>query len=403
MGKGLRGIAMPLLLMMAMAVAAVTPGCGWKNNPGSGSAVEPSQAAVTAPPRPVTIVLAATGDVLIHDSMIAAGREADGSYRFEHFFANIKPYIQAADVAVADFEGTMAGAERGYSGYPLFSCPDAMATALADTGFDVITVAGNHILDKGAAGAMQTVNRLEENGIVPVGAFRSAEERSRIAIRDVRGVKLAFLAYTYGTNGIPIPQDKPWLVNLLDEQALEREVAEARSLGADFVVASLHMGDEYQRQPSAFQKEWVDRAVKAGVDVVLGSHPHVLQPFEKRKAGEKDVFVVYSLGNFISAQKGRYRDAGAILYIPLEKGTDGSGKAYTRIGDIRYAPVWTDRYNRRGRQDYRALPVADALRDWREKADPLLTADDAAMLQQAWADTTGHLGPGYVESVEGLR
>lgn len=335
--------------------------------------------------------------------MIAAGQEADGSYRFEHFFAKIKPYIQAADVAVADFEGTMAGADRGFSGYPLFSCPDAMATALADTGFDVITVAGNHILDKGAAGAMQTVNRIEENGIVPVGAFRSAEEQSRITTREIRGVKLAFLAYTYGTNGIPIPPDKPWLVNLLDANALERDVAEARRLGVDFVVASLHMGEEYQRTPNAFQKEWVGRAVKAGVDVILGSHPHVLQPFEKRKGGDKDVFVIYSLGNFISAQKGRYRDAGAILYIPLEKGTDGAGKAYTRIGEIRYAPVWTDRYNRRGRQDYRALPVADALRDWREKADPLLTAEDAAMLQQAWEDTTAHLGAGYVESVEGLK
>nr|WP_279286926.1 CapA family protein [Heliobacterium chlorum] len=349
------------------------------------------------PPRTAEILLAATGDVLIHDSMILAGQE-DRGYSYEHFFTQVKPYIEKADIAIADFEGTMAGPDKGFSGYPLFNCPAEMAQALADTGFDLITIAGNHILDKGTDGLNRTVSNIEQAGMTPVGAYRNAEERKKVTVKENKGVKIAFLAYTYGTNGIPVPKDKPYLVNLLDEAAMVKDVTEAKALGADFVIASLHMGEEYQREPEDGQKRWVQKAFASGVDVVLASHPHVLQPFEKHVVNGKERFVIYSLGNFISAQKGRYRDAGAIVYVPLKKRVDG-GNSRSEIGDVRYVPLWTDRYSRRGRQDYRVLPIGDALKKGRENEDPLLTADDISKLQEAWSDTTSHLGQGYVKSV----
>ncbi|WP_170291736.1 CapA family protein [Heliobacterium mobile] len=352
------------------------------------------------PVRTVEILLAATGDVLIHDSMILAGQE-DRGYSYKHFFTQVKPYIEKADIAIADFEGTMAGPDNGFSGYPLFNCPAEMAQALADTGFDLVTIAGNHILDKGTDGLIRTVSNIEQAGMTPVGAYRNAEERKKVTIKEIKGVKIAYLAYTYGTNGIPVPKDKPYLVNLLDETAMVKDVTEAKALGADFVIASLHMGEEYQRQPDDGQKRWVQKAFAAGVDVVLASHPHVLQPFEKHVVNGKERFVIYSLGNFISAQKGRYRDAGVIVYVPLKKQVEG-GNSRSEIGDVRYVPLWTDRYSRRGRQDYRVLPIGDVLNKGREKEDPLLTADDIFKLQEAWSDTTSHLGQGYVTSIDEL-
>ncbi len=341
-------------------------------------------------PRPLSATIAAVGDVMVHSPQIWAARQDDGTYDFTPVFRPVKDYIQSADIAVANLETTMAGKDEGYSGYPTFNSPAQLGQALRETGFDLVFTANNHALDRGGKGALATIENLHEAGLQHVGTSSTREERETVLARNVNGIEVAFLAYTYGTNGIPVPDDKPYLVNMIDEEQMKEDLRRARREGADLIVVSLHCGQEYKRQPSARQRELTDLLIKNGADIVLGTHPHVLQPVEfKRVQVGENVYrrglVAYSLGNFVSNQRRGYTDSGVILLIEVEKNIEFGT---VRLKEVRYIPTWVHKSHVEGQLQYRVLAVKDAVRDCQEKESPRFSGRDCTRLKQVWEETT---------------
>jgi len=352
----------------------------------------PSAIAERPVPRPVPpverITIAAVGDLMAHMPQVTSA-SVPGGYDFTPCFAFVEPEIASADLAIGNLETTLAGADRGFSGYPTFNTPDEFAQAAAGAGFDVLTTANNHVLDRGPAGVERTLDVLDELGVRHTGSARTADEAGQILVKDVRGVRVAVLAYTYGMNGFTAPADKPWMVNVIDEKAMADAVRSARPL-ADVVIVSIHNGVEYRRQPSERQRALEEAMIEAGADVVLGSHPHVIQPMETLEVTGEDGaqrigFIIHSLGNFVSNQRERYRNTGLVLRLGFEKDLE---EGVTTLSWVEYVPVWVDDTDDSGRE-HRVLPIRAALDD---PDYPGVTSDDRAKMQQAWDDTTGHLG-----------
>lgn len=351
--------------------------------------------AIPPPPEIIsTITLASAGDIMAHMPQVKAAfdREA-GEYNFTSCFAPVQPLFLAADIGIANLETTLAGDHLHYSGYPRFNTPPELAVALKWAGFDLLSTANNHSLDRGEEGVLRTLDHLADNGLIAVGSHRSWEEREKITVLRVRGQKLAFLAYTYGTNGIPFPPGKEYLVKLIDQGEIEKDIARARELGADWVIALPHFGNEYQRTPSAEQRELVEFLLSQGVDIILGNHPHVLQPIEITPWEGGDRLIVYSQGNFISNQRARYRDSGIIITLTLEKNLTWGEK---RLKNIAYTPTWVHKYQEEGKSQYRILPVKRALGDYESGVDPHLTETDYRRLQEVWEETVEWVDPGHV-------
>ena len=291
---------------------------------------------------PITFNLTAIGDVMSHNTQYKdAYNSSTGEYDFSYVFEDIKNHIKFSDISVGSLETCFAGADKGYSNYPTFNSPDALAYDLADIGIDVLSTAGNHCLDMGFDGLSRTIDVLDQAEISHVGTYKTEEEQNNILIKDVKGVKIAFLNYTYGTNGIPIPEDKPYCVNLIDKDLIKKHIDLAKSQNADVIVACMHWGIEYQTTPSDEQKELTDFLFNNGVDIILGNHPHVLQPMEKRTVTledgtTKDCFVIYAFGNFICDQNAENTRNSIILDLNITKNTDGK----ISINKATYTPIY---------------------------------------------------------------
>ena len=295
------------------------------------------------------------GDIMQHDSQIADAYNDDlGGYDYKPCFRYIKPYIEAADLAIGNLEVTLAG--KPYKGYPQFSAPDELLVALKDLGLDVIVTANNHSVDRGKAGVERTISMLDSFGILHTGTFKTQAERKKWhpLIVERLGFKLAILNYTYGTNGLPVT--KPNLVNLLDTATIRKDLQYAATLNPDAIIVFPHWGLEYQSLPSKSQKEITDLCFRYGATLVIGSHPHVLQPMEWNKS--KNRLVAYSLGNFVSGQRKRYTDGGALIRIALEKVRFNDGSSHTAIDTAGYILEWVYRTND-ARKDYYIFPVPD--------------------------------------------
>jgi len=244
-------------------------------------------------PREETITLTATGDILMHNTQISSGLQPDGSYNFDDFFSPVRHLIDEGDYASTDFEAPMAGPASGYTGYPQFNSPDAMADALQSAGFDLVVTANNHALDRGYAGALRTLEVLRQAGLDITGTFANQQERSTFLIKDIKGVKVGYLAYTYGTNGIPVPVDHPELVNLLEKQKVLADIESLRPQ-VDVLILVLHWGTEYSPEANQEQKDLAHNFLEAGADVILGSHPHVIEPMEVVQMDGKNKFAILS-------------------------------------------------------------------------------------------------------------
>ncbi|NMA55541.1 MAG: CapA family protein [Firmicutes bacterium] len=267
---------------------------------------------------PILITIAAVGDVMAHMPQVNGAWDPEREvYDFSPSFKEIAPYLQAADLTIANLE-TVLDDSRPYSGYPRFNSPSALAVALLDAGVDIVTTANNHALDQGESGLLNCLDHLDEIGIGHTGTFRNEAERQPLHI-DVRGIGLACLAYTTTTNGLPVPKGKDYLVNIWDPDQAEADIRLARRQGADFVIVSIHFGPEYQRYPAQEQKQIARELVEIGADLILGCHPHVVQPWEEqiKPNGEQRVLIIYSLGNFLSNQYFPYTDRGVILKATL--------------------------------------------------------------------------------------
>lgn len=258
------------------------------------------------------------GDAMQHVAQRDAARTANGSYDFSRCFEAVAPIVRSADFAVANLETPVACPP--YAGYPCFSAPASYSRALKDAGFDMCLTANNHTLDRGPAGLRSTVATLDSQAIVHLGTYPTAQARNQALplIRNVNGIKIAFLNYTYGTNGIS-PRGGV-VVDYIDRQLMADDVEQARGAGADLIAVCIHWGDEYHLLPNTFQRNTADFLEAIGVDLIIGGHPHVIQPMElrpNRYHPEKKVFIVYSLGNFISNMKTPDTRGGAVARVRL--------------------------------------------------------------------------------------
>ena len=264
-----------------------------------------------------TVNLTFVGDAMQHAPQITAAQQPDGSYDYSPCFQYLMDDITWADLAVVNLECPLGG--KPYTGYPCFSAPDSYAQQLKDVGFDLFLTANNHCLDRRDKGLMRTCQTLDSLGIPHIGTYRDSQERSRRIpyIVNVKGMKIAFLDYTYGTNGIPIQGNV--IVDFIDQQQIADDIALARERGAHAICVNLHWGIEYQLKPVASQRTLADWLIDQGVDLIIGGHPHVVEPMEVRysEKHDKNVLLVYSMGNFISNQSDIDCRGGAMVKVSL--------------------------------------------------------------------------------------
>ncbi len=292
------------------------------------------------------VTLLAVGDNLIHREVIASGMHEDGTCNYDHLYANLKEEISAADIAVVNQETIFGGKSLGYSGYPVFNSPTQIGDALIGAGFDVVLSATNHTLDKGGKGLKNAFAYWKTKPAIRVLGINETEEAAKkICVIEKNGIKIAMLNYTFSLNGNQLPEDQPYLVNMLDKKKMAQDIALAEK-EADFTIVFPHWGTEYVYQPISMQKDLKDFFYAAGVDLVIGSHPHVLEPVEwVGEEGGRRMLVYYSLGNFLSYQREAPRMLGGMAEVTITK--DNSG---THISQAGITPIITHYEN--GPADY---------------------------------------------------
>lgn len=289
-----------------------------------------------------TFTLTAIGDVMCHNTQYMDAYDSDtGTYDFSYVFDNISSYTKTADICIGNLETSFAGEDRGYSNYPTFNSPDSLADSLKSIGVDVLSTAGNHALDMGFSGLSRTIDVLDKADISHLGTYKTQEDQDKVLIKYVKGVKIAFIDYTYGTNGISVPSDKKFCINLIDKDLIKKHIETAKNQNADMIVACMHWGTEYQTKQNSEQEELADFLFQNGVNVIIGNHPHVIQPMEKRTVtledgSTRDGFVVYALGNFICDQNAVNTRDSIILNLKITKHTDGS----ITIDNYDYVPIY---------------------------------------------------------------
>lgn len=305
-----------------------------------------------------TITLMFIGDVMSHMPQVTAAQQEDGTYDYAPCYQFLAPYIASADICIANMEVPLAGAP--YSGYPQFSCPDNMMSQLFDAGVDVFLTSNNHTCDKGAKGIRRTIQVMDSLGIPHVGTYLDSadfQQRNPLIV-EKNGFRIAILNYTYGTNGIPAPS--PFIVNLLDSACIARDVARARELKADYIVVMPHWGIEYERKQNKNQKAYANYMYECGADMVIGGHPHVVQPItlkKKNQLGVPQQITAYSLGNFVSNQRKRYTDGGIIVQCQLVRDTNG----VIQITHYEFLPYWVYKGTCQGKFQYYILPAKHAV------------------------------------------
>ena len=293
------------------------------------------------------------GDIMQHQAQLDAARTADGLYSYSDCYRHIKGIISQADVAIGNLETPIG--KSGFSGYPSFCAPDSFLHAAISAGFDVMLFANNHCLDKGKGTALHTLDLMDSLGIAHCGVYRNAADRKERypLIIDSKGVRIAILNYTYGTNGREIPS--PMVVNLIDKESIRRDIMDAKCKNPDAIIACMHWGDEYVSLPPQRIKELADWLLEQGVDHIIGNHPHVIQPIELRFNEEQCNYntVVYSTGNLISNMSLRRTDGGAIIGMELTKILN-----YTRVSSLGYLFTWIAPQEHDGMRDFTIYPAA---------------------------------------------
>lgn len=318
------------------------------------------------------IKIAVIGDIMCHNSQYKDAYDSkNNTYDFSYVFSDIKEYISSADIAIGNLETTFAGKERGYSNYPRFNTPEQLATNLKDFGIDVVSTANNHCMDTNYTGLVSTLKYLDEAGISHTGTNETEEQQNQILVKDVNGVKIAFLSFTYGTNGITIPVDKSFAVNLIDEDLILRQIKLAKEQNPDLICVSMHWGIEYQLKQNQEQEKLKDLLFNNGVDIILGSHPHVLQPMKNETitlddGSTKDCFVIYSLGNFMSGQTKENTRSSVILNIDITKSGE-TGK--TKLNKVEYTPIYMYKSSTARVHKYKILDIEKTLSNFESGID----------------------------------
>lgn len=331
------------------------------------------------------ITIAAVGDFLMKHRIIASAKvPGERRYRlFDDIFDQVAPYLRNADFTIGNLETTFSGTHivskekpktptdiytldrrNPKTNFPLLNCPDEFAGTLKKLGFDVLTTANNHCMDCGISGLKRTLKILDSEGLAHTGTYRSHSESTKYLIKNVKGIKIGVLAYTKGTNRIPVPSNHSWAVNLIQPKKI---IADIRRLKGktDLIIVCMHFGREYSSLPNEEQKSLVQLLFKHGADIILGAHSHVIQPaifYRPKNSAEasKKKFAIYSLGNFISTRLyGKDLTlTGLIARLHVRKHVDGT----TEIRNVEFIPTWVRKTKSGGRTAYRLVPLGSALR-----------------------------------------
>ena len=333
--------------------------------------------------RSESIKLVSVGDIMFHDSQIQTTDSHPSGYFFEDSMALIKPYLEEADLAIGNFESTSTPSSN-YRGYPTFNSPVESLDAIKDTGFDILSTINNHTLDSGRQGVIDTYNAVVERDMIPLGTkTEPAQESLKNVERD--GIKLGFLAYTYGFNGLDpylSEEEHEYMVSSINEEKMEKEIKSSVELDNDFTIVMIHWGDEYQTSPSEEQRNLAHKMVEWGADIILGSHPHVVQEHEMID----DSFVIYSMGNFVSNQRLETLDdieteRGLMIEFTLEKNFETNEKT---IAAINYEPLWVNKYPIDGVDFHQVIPTKAFLND---EISPKVPEGSEERIQSAFDDT----------------
>lgn len=397
--------------LLALALLLLLTGCGSAPST-QADASEPPEAAEPVVQPNIVSTLAVCGDAMSHMPQTRDAYDSQaGAYDYKPMIRFAKPWIEQADYAVVNLETTFAGGPD-YSGFPAFNTPDALGDALKDAGFDLVSTANNHCLDRGYDGMVRTLDVLDKLGLAHVGTYRSAEERAAqngVYVADMGGIKVAFLSYTYGTNGIPVSKSHPDTVNILhtdymsDTQVLDTEriaddLAAAEALSPDLIAVIVHWGVEYQTTQNEHQEEIADFLFDHGADVILGSHPHVLQPMETRTLTDRDGtthtgFVCWSLGNFISSQNDEYTDTTVVLNLELTKNPNTGVTDVTKVG---YVPLYMlDREQEVGGERFTLLDAHRSIEEYASGDSSYISSSTEKKLQKCVSDCHKILGAEY--------
>ncbi|NLY45520.1 MAG: CapA family protein [Tissierella sp.] len=314
-------------------------------------------------PRLTNIDILAVGDIMFHIPQIKSANIGGDEYDFSPVFKHVRKYIQDADLALGNYETVTVG-DRAYSGFPRFNSPLETIKGLEDAGFDILSTANNHSLDQGKTGIISTIDAIKGQGLKHTGTNKDKDVEPLIV--DVKGIKIGVLSYTYGLNGLDsllTAEELSYMINLIDEEKIQKEIDLLKNRDVDIILSYIHWGHEYHHQPSDDQINLGRNLVEWGVNIVLGSHPHVVQKSEVIEFNGKDHLIIYSMGNFLSNQSeitmgNSYTEDGVMVKINIEKDLD---LEETVIKEIEYIPTWVHRYNEGGKHHYKILPSEDAL------------------------------------------
>lgn len=359
--------------VIAFAVNAIVKRDGAGDTGSKADKSESSGASSTVIPETFATVLS-TGDIMVHSPQLAGAKTQSGDYDFSAFFKETASYFAAADLSVANLEVTFGGTESGnYSGYPAFNTPDSLADAIKASGLNFLITSNNHSYDTGLFGLKRTAQVLKEKQIEFIGT-RELEADPAFAVKEINNIKIGFADYTYETsgqtagrkylNGAIIAEAANNLINSFKYTALDAFYAEAegvisnmRAAGAEYIVFYMHWGDEYRTSPNTYQKAIAQRLSNLGVDMIIGSHPHVIQPVEliRPEGREGTTVCLYSTGNFVSNQRQEIMDScpsghtedGMLFSFTLKKNEDG-----VSLSDLKLIPTWVNKYTVSGHNGY---------------------------------------------------
>ncbi len=342
-----------------------------------------------------TVRLTFVGDIMCHGPEFESAKVAADSFDFRPMFGAVKNFLSSSDLTFGNLETTIAGKNFKYSGYPLFNSPSALLYALKDAGFDILFTSNNHCMDRGEKGILNTIKKIRDNSLSYAGTNESQHDRDSIRTFDVHGIKIAVLAYTYGVNGNYIPKNAGYLVNLIDTLRIKNDIRSARAKSIDVILVYFHFGMEYQRQPNSYQQEIVKHAIAYGANIIIGSHPHVIEPvqyFQSKDRNFPEGIVAYSLGNFISNQRWRYSDCGVILNLTLTKNIISKRVSISKTDFI---PTWVFKGKAVKENEFIILPS-----DTSEYPPPAyLSKADKRKLTESFADTENLLRPSNDEKI----
>ncbi len=358
----------------------------WGHRPPVSRSPVPRRKVVTAcaPSEERRLTVMAVGDIMMHLPVSQSARATEGGFDFRPHFQYVRPLFKNADLVIGNLETPLAGGDL--RGYPSFNGPDELTDGLKWAGFSALNLANNHSLDQGWKGLHRTAEVVRERGLMYFGAYLGDEDRREPRLFSAGGVTVGMSGYTYGVNGAwKYPNGESWRLNFVDEEAMVGEARTLRGAGADFVILNIHFGEEYQRVPNRKQLALVEALFAAGVDLVIGHHPHVVQPGLLRPGGPDGAqAAVFSLGNFISNQRDRHTDQGLMVTATL--GLDFKGRK--SLGPVVLHQTRCIRRIVDGRTTYRVLPVYEAVRNPGAYG---LTAEEAEFLSRDHLALAKHL------------